>query len=91
VLREAGCVFLLAVDYHPALAALSTLRRDMAAEGKLTVFNLLGPLLNPAHPRVQLSGIYRPGMLPVYAEAMRLLGAAAWAVHGEGMGNPGRG
>jgi anthranilate phosphoribosyltransferase len=90
VLREAGCVFLLAGDYHPALAALSRLRRDMAAEGKLTVFNLLGPLLNPAHPEVQLTGIYRPGMLPVYAEAMRLSGRKkAWAVHGEGMGDSG--
>lgn len=87
VLREAGCVFLLAIDYHPALAALSPLRHEMAAEGKLTIFNLLGPLLNPANPEVQLTGIYRPGMLFVYAEAMRLLGRKkAWAVHGEGMG-----
>ena len=85
VLRAAGCVFLLAVDYHPALAALSPLRRDMAAEGKLTIFNLLGPLLNPADPDVQLTGIYLPAMLPVYAEAMALLGRTkAWAVHGEG-------
>jgi anthranilate phosphoribosyltransferase len=87
VLREAGCVFLLAVDYHPALAALSSLRREMAAEGKLTIFNLLGPLLNPANPEVQLTGIYRSEMLSVYAEAMRLLGRKkAWAVHGGGMG-----
>jgi anthranilate phosphoribosyltransferase len=85
ILAEAGCVFLLAVDYHPALAALSPLRRDMAAKGKLTIFNLLGPLLNPSDPEVQLTGIYRPTMLPVYAEAMRLLGRRrAWAVHGEG-------
>ena len=90
VLGEAGCVFLLAGDYHPALATLSRLRRDMAAEGKLTIFNLLGPLLNPAHPEVQLTGIYRPEMLPVYAEAIRLLGRKkAWAVHGEGMTNSG--
>jgi anthranilate phosphoribosyltransferase len=88
VLREAGCVFLLAGDYHPALGAFAGLRREMAAEGKLTVFNLLGPLLNPVAPEVQLTGIYRRGMLPVYAEAMRLLGRKkAWAVHGEGMGD----
>lgn len=90
VLLEAGCVFLLAGDYHPALAALSRLRRGMAVEGKLTIFNLLGPLLNPAHPKVQLAGIYRPGMLPVYAEALRLLGREkAWAVHGEGTSSTG--
>jgi anthranilate phosphoribosyltransferase len=90
VLREAGCVFLLAVDYHPALAALSPLRREMATAGKLTIFNLLGPLLNPARPEVQLTGIYRPMMLPVYAEAMRLMGRQkAWAVHGKGAGDSG--
>ena len=90
ILREAGCVFLLAGDYHPVLAALSPLRREMASEGKLTVFNLLGPLLNPACPEVQLAGIYRPGMLPVYAEAMRLMGRKkAWAVHGEGVRDSG--
>lgn len=90
VLREAGCVFLLAADHHPALAALAGLRREMAAGGKLTVFNLLGPLLNPADPEVQLAGIYRPAMLAVYAEAMRLLGRRkAWAVHGEAGGGAG--
>lgn len=87
VLERAGCVFLLAVDYHPALGALSSLRRDMATEGHLTVFNLLGPLLNPARPGIQLAGIYRGTMLPVYAEAMRLMGRnKAWAVHGQGIG-----
>lgn len=90
VLAEAGCVFLLAVDYHPALSTLSPLRRAMAADGKLTVFNLLGPLLNPALPDVQLTGIYLPGMLPVYAEALRRLGRfKAWAVHGDGAGDSG--
>lgn len=88
LLGNAGCVFLLASDYHPAIAALSPLRREMAAEGHLTIFNLLGPLLNPARPRIQLAGIYRRAMLPVYSEAMRLMGRGkAWAVHGEGAGS----
>lgn len=57
----------------------------------MTVFNLLGPLLNPALPDYQLTGIYRPEMLPLYADAMRLLGRRrAWAVHGEGI-HPGEG
>lgn len=85
ILSQAGCVFLLAADFHPAFASLAPLRRAMASEGKLTIFNLLGPLLNPAMPDFQLAGIYRRSMLPVYAEAMRLLGRKrAWAVHGEG-------
>lgn len=87
VLERAGCVFLLAVDYHPALASLASLRREMAESGSLTVFNLLGPLLNPARPGIQLAGIYRRPMLSVYAEAMCLLGRSrVWAVHGEGVG-----
>ena len=85
ILARAGCVFLLAADFHPVFASLAPLRRAMAAEGKQTTFNLLGPLLNPAMPDFQLAGIYRRSLLSVYAEAMRLLGRQrAWAVHGEG-------
>jgi len=91
ILEKAGCVFLLASDFHPTVAAVATLRRRLGARGKMTVFNLLGPLLNPAAPDYQLTGIYRPEMLPLYAEAMRLLGRRrAWAVHGDGV-QPGEG
>ena len=85
VLERAGCVFLLASDFHPAVAAVAPLRRSLAAQGQMTIFNLLGPLLNPAKPDFQLTGIYRAEMLPLYATAMGLLGRKrAWAVHGEG-------
>ncbi len=91
VLEKAGCVFMLAADFHPTVATVAPLRRKLGAEGKMTVFNLLGPLLNPALPDYQLTGIYRPEMLPLYADAMRLLGRRrAWAVHGEGI-HPGEG
>jgi anthranilate phosphoribosyltransferase len=51
-----------------------------------TVFNLLGPLLNPARPPHQLVGIFDPKLLPKYAETLRALGRQrAWAVHGDGM------
>lgn len=86
VLERAGSVFLLASDFHPAFAAVAGLRRELADRGQLTVFNLLGPLLNPARPEVQLTGIYRPEMLDFYASALQLLGRrVAWAVHGEGL------
>jgi len=86
VLERAGCVFLLASDVHPTVAAVAPLRRSLAAEGQMTIFNLLGPLLNPASPECQLTGINRPEMLRLYAEAMGLLGRrTAWAVHGEGL------
>lgn len=86
VLEKAGCVFMLAGDFHPAVAAVAPIRRKLGEHGKKTIFNLLGPLLNPALPDYQLTGIYREEMLPFYAEAMRLLGRRrAWAVHGKGL------
>lgn len=86
VLEKAGCVFMLAADFHPTVASIAPLRRELGARGQLTIFNLLGPLLNPALPDCQLAGIYRAEMLSLYAGAMRLLGRRrAWAVHGEGV------
>lgn len=86
VLEEAGCAFMLAANFHPAVAAVAPLRRRLGERGLLTVFNLLGPLLNPASPDYQLTGIYRPEMLTLFAEALGLLGRkVAWAVHGEGV------
>jgi len=86
VLQNAGCVFLLASDFHPMIGALAPLRRSLATKGQMTVFNLLGPLLNPALPEAQLTGIFNPALLTFYAEALGMLGRqAAWAVHGEGV------
>ena len=90
IVDRAGCVFLLASDFHPAVAAVAGLRRSLASRGQMTIFNLLGPLLNPASPEVQLTGIYTPAKLKLYAEAMRILGRrVAWAVHGEGINGEG--
>lgn len=84
ILEQAGCVFLLASDFHPVVALMAPVRRSLAARGQMTIFNLLGPLLNPAMPEYQLTGVYRREMLPQYAKAMGLLGRRkAWAVHGE--------
>ena len=90
IVDQAGCVFLLASDFHPAVAAVAALRRSLASKGMMTIFNLLGPLLNPASPEVQLAGIYSPEKLNLYAEAMDILGRrAAWAVHGQGISRDG--
>ena len=84
ILERAGCVFLLASDFHTAVAAVAPLRRSLATRGQMTIFNFLGPLLNPALPECQLAGIYAPALLEHYAKAMGLIGRrAAWAVHGE--------
>jgi len=81
-----GLGFLFAPAYHPAFKAIGPVRKRLAAEGIPTIFNLLGPLLNPAHPPYQLVGVFSPALLPKYAETLAVMGRAhAWAVHGSGM------
>ncbi|MDR3401207.1 MAG: anthranilate phosphoribosyltransferase [Chthoniobacter sp.] len=81
-----GLGFVFAPIYHPAYKAIGPVRKALAAQGISTIFNLLGPLLNPARPPYQLIGIFSPLLLPKYAEALAVLGrACAWAVHGQGM------
>ena len=88
-LRECVCRnglgFVFAPAYHPAFAVIGPVRRALAKRGIPTIFNLLGPLLNPARPAHQLVGVYAQRLLPKYAGALRLLGRTrAWAVHGCG-------
>lgn len=81
-----GLGFVFAPAYHPSFKAIGPVRKALAAEGIPTIFNLLGPLLNPARPAYQLVGIFSPVLLPKYAEALALLARVrAWAVHGSGM------
>jgi len=70
-LREAGLCFCLAPAHHPALARVGPLRRSL---GRPTVFNLVGPLCNPAGATVQVIGVGRPAAREPIAEAARLLG-----------------
>ena len=84
-LNAAGCCFLFAPLYHPAFRSVAPVRKALAEEGSATVFNLLGPLLNPARPDFQLAGVFDRKLLPLYAETFRLLGRTrGWAVHGYG-------
>lgn len=71
-LDDLGIAFLFAQKYHPALARLAPIRKAM---GRRTIFNLLGPLCNPGGVTRQLIGVAKPGLLPLYADAMRALGA----------------
>jgi anthranilate phosphoribosyltransferase len=84
-LEQHGIAFVFAPAWHPAFKMIGPIRRELAAEGTTTIFNLLGPLLNPARPEHQLVGIFSPALLPKYAEALRILGRRrAWTVHGDG-------
>ena len=80
-----GLGFVFAPAYHPAFKAIVPVRKRLAAEGTPTIFNMLGPLLNPAQPAHQLVGIFAKSLLPKYAQALSSLGRErAWAVHGDG-------
>jgi anthranilate phosphoribosyltransferase len=72
-LEEIGCAFLFAPGYHTTFAAIAPVRRALAAEGQRTVFNLLGPLLNPARPDSRLVGVFKPEHVALYREALELM------------------
>jgi anthranilate phosphoribosyltransferase len=75
--------FIFAPAYHPAFKAIVPVRRALAEEGIPTIFNLLGPLLNPARPEYQLMGVFTEAAMPKIAHALALLGRKrAWVVHG---------
>ncbi len=79
-LRETGFVFLYAPLYHPAMKALGPLRRAL---GFRTIFNLVGPLTNPAHARTQVIGVLAPSRVLLVGRALVMLGAKrAFVVHG---------
>jgi anthranilate phosphoribosyltransferase len=83
VLRATGIAFLYAPLYHPAMRRVQGIRQEL---GLRTVFNLLGPLTNPAGARIQLLGVYEPGLTRMMAEVLLLLGAEkAMVVHGGGL------
>ncbi len=65
-LQANGAVFLLAPAFHPHFKLIAPLRKELGEEGKRTVFNLLGPLLNPARPKAQLLGLFEPLHLPLF-------------------------
>ncbi|MFN3668557.1 MAG: anthranilate phosphoribosyltransferase [Brevundimonas sp.] len=82
-LDEAGIAFLFAPAYHGAMRHVGPVRAEI---GFRTVFNLLGPLSNPAGAKRQVMGVYDPRLLEPLAEVLGRLGAArAWTVHGQGL------
>ncbi|MCP5535917.1 MAG: anthranilate phosphoribosyltransferase [Akkermansiaceae bacterium] len=82
-LEVAGVGFLFAPLYHPAFKSVVGVRKMLAAEGVRTIFNLIGPLLNPARPECQLVGVCDPDMDSVFADILQRLGRdSAWVVHG---------
>jgi len=71
-LNDIGICFLFAGRHHPSMGRIMPIRR---AIGERTIFNLMGPLANPARVRRQLIGIARPAYVPIYADALARLGS----------------
>ncbi len=83
ILRAANCVFLFAPRHHPSMRHAAGPRVEL---GTRTIFNLLGPLANPARVRRQLTGVFAAEWARPMAETLGELGSeAAWIVHGQGL------
>ena len=79
-LAEAGIGFMMAPMHHPAIAHVMPTRSEL---GTRTIFNILGPLTNPAGVKRQLTGAYRRDLIRPMAETLGALGSErAWLVHG---------
>lgn len=82
-LDELGYVFFFAPGYHPAFKHIAPVRRTLAARGQRSVFNILGPLLNPGRPAHILLGVFSEPWVSKLADVLDLLGTkAGLAVHG---------
>lgn len=79
-LAEAGIGFMMAPMHHPAMRHVGPVRAEL---GTRTIFNILGPLTNPAGVKRQLTGAFSPALLRPMAETLQRLGSEkAWLVHG---------
>ncbi len=82
MLREVGIAYLHAPNFHPAMRHAGPVRKEL---GVRTIFNILGPLCNPAGANVQVVGLFSPGLCRPTAEVLRALGSRrAFVFHGHG-------
>ncbi|MBL9116567.1 MAG: anthranilate phosphoribosyltransferase [Verrucomicrobiaceae bacterium] len=83
-IHEVGLGFLFAPLYHPAFKAVVEARKILAARGQRSIFNILGPLLNPARPDYQLVGVFDEALTEPFGHILQNLGRkGSWVVHGE--------
>ncbi len=79
-LKQAGICFMMAPHYHPAMKNVAPVRLELKMR---TIFNILGPLINPAQPERQLLGVYSKEWVAPLANVLEKLGSKhAWVVHG---------
>ena len=83
IVEEVGIAFFFAPNYHPAMKHVMTARQEI---GCRTIFNILGPLANPAGAQAQVLGVYRSDLTGTLADVLRMLGLTrAMVVHGSGL------
>jgi anthranilate phosphoribosyltransferase len=73
-LDRIGAAFFFAPHYHPSFAHIAPVRKFLGAEGRRTIFNSLGPILNPARPDAQIIGVFDQAHLALYDGALSALG-----------------
>ena len=82
-LDQTNLTFLMAPVYHAGIRHAMPVRQTLKTR---TLFNILGPLINPAGAEIQIIGVYQPDLIKPIAQSLKLLGKkAAWVVHGSGM------
>ena len=82
--EELNFTFFFAPDFHPAFKEIMPIRQNLASKGRRTVFNLLGPLINPARPAFQLLGVFSPNLVVPMASTLDVLGLRrGLVVHGK--------
>lgn len=78
-----GWTFLFAPNFHPSFKAVKEIRSELKIK---TIFNILGPLVNPWAPDIMVLGVYDPDLIDPYIEALKFLGRSkALVVHGSGL------
>ncbi|MEM9443888.1 MAG: anthranilate phosphoribosyltransferase [Verrucomicrobiota bacterium] len=82
-LERTGMTFIFAPAFHPAFKHLAPIRQSLAAKGHRTIFNLLGPLLNPVEPEAQIIGVFKEQYLELFYQALSITQCARYLVlHG---------
>ena len=82
--EELNFTFFFAPSFHPAFKEIMPVRKSLAQQGRRTIFNLLGPLINPSRPAFQLLGVFSPFLVDPLAETLHALGLRrGLVVHGK--------
>jgi anthranilate phosphoribosyltransferase len=89
-LAELGYCFFFAPAYHPTFKHIAPARKALAARGQRTIFNILGPLINPGQPAHVMLGVYAPALVEKFAATLAVLGCPAGIV-AHGVIAPGQG